>query len=218
MGGAAEGFVMPLGIDGVRSRMAELQSRLDSISSRPAEKSPTPPPPPMGGGLSFTDALDAAQNPLSGTIGPNGSLGGAIRPMGIDGLNIQPAHSERELRAMAAKIAKDKGLNPRVFEALIEQESGFDPLAQSSVGAKGLTQLMPPTAREVGVSDPFDPIQNMNGGATYLRKMIDQFDGDLPRALAAYNAGPGRVSRSNGIPRIPETQNYVKGIMGKIGQ
>lgn len=209
---------MPLGIDGVRSRMAELQSRLDSISTRPAEKSPTPPPPPMGGGLSFTDALDAAQNPLSGAIGPNGSLGGAIRPMGIDGLNLQPTASKDEIRAMITTAAGGQNLNPKLLEALVEQESGFNPLAESKVGAQGLTQLMPDTARGLGVSDPFDPAQNLNGGAKYLRQMLNQFDGDVPKALAAYNAGPGAVRRHHGIPPYAETQNYVRRIMGKIGQ
>jgi soluble lytic murein transglycosylase-like protein len=208
---------MALGIDGVRSRMAELQSRLDSLSPRRAESAPPPPPPGMGG-MSFTDALDVAQNPLSGTIGPNGSLGGAIRPMGIEGLDIQPAQSEGELRTMAAKIAAGHNLNPKVLEALVEQESGFNPLAESKVGAQGLTQLMPGTAREVGVDDPFDPVQNLNGGAKYLKKMLNQFDGDLPKALAAYNAGPGAVRKYGGIPPYSETQKYVKRIMGNLGQ
>lgn len=208
---------MPLGIDGVRSRMAELQSRLDSLSSRPADNTPPPPPPGMGG-MSFSDALDAAQNPLSGAIGPNGSLGGAVQPMGIEGLDLQPSRSEGDLRAMAAKIAAGHNLNPKVLEALVEQESGFDPLAESKVGAQGLTQLMPKTARSLGVSDPLDPVQNLNGGAKYLKQMLNQFDGDLPKALAAYNAGPGAVNKYHGIPPYAETQNYVKRIMGKLGQ
>lgn len=208
---------MALGIDGVRSRMAELQSRIDSLSPRPAENTP-PPPPPGIGGMSFSDALDAAQNPLSGSIGPNGSLGGMVKPMGIEGLDIQPAHSEGDLRAMASKIAAGHNLNPKVLEALVEQESGFDPLAESKVGAQGLTQLMPGTARGLGVTDPLDPEQNLNGGAKYLKQMLNRFDGDLPKALAAYNAGPGAVNKYGGIPPYKETQNYVKRIMGKLGQ
>ena len=83
------------------------------------------------------------------------------------------------------------------------------------MGARGLAQLMPGTARDLGV-DPDDPFANLEGGARYLREQIDRFDGDLERALAAYNAGPGRVIRAGGIPRIRETQHYVAAIMGRL--
>ena len=83
------------------------------------------------------------------------------------------------------------------------------------LGARGLAQLMPGTARYLGVN-PDDPMQNLEGGARYLREQLDRFDGDLEKALAAYNAGPGRVIRANGIPRIRETQNYVAAILGRL--
>ena len=82
-------------------------------------------------------------------------------------------------------------------------------------GARGLAQLMPGTARDLGV-DPNDPFANLEGGARYLREQLDRFDGDLEKALAAYNAGPGRVIRANGVPRIRETQLYVAAIMGRL--
>jgi soluble lytic murein transglycosylase-like protein len=85
----------------------------------------------------------------------------------------------------------------------------------SPVGARGLAQLMPGTARELGV-DADDPFANLEGGARYLREQLDRFDGDLEKALAAYNAGPGRVIDANGIPRIRETQVYVASIMGRL--
>lgn len=115
-------------------------------------------------------------------------------------------------RAEARRIAVENGVNPDLFERLIQAESSFNPAARSQVGAQGFSQLMPATAAELGV-DPSDPLQNLQGGARYLRQQIDRF-GNVPMALAAYNAGPTRVARAGGIPNIPETQDYVGKIMG----
>lgn len=106
-------------------------------------------------------------------------------------------------------------LSPSLIEALVWQESRWRPHAVSHAGARGLAQLMPGTARELGV-DPDDPMQNLEGGARYLRQQLDRFDGNLEKALAAYNAGPGRVIRAGGVPRIRETQKYVSAIMGRL--
>lgn len=104
-------------------------------------------------------------------------------------------------------------LDPALLDAVIGRESGFRPDAVSSAGAVGLMQLMPDTARELGVTDPFDPAQNVEGGAKYLRSLLDRYGGRLDLALAAYNAGPGAVDRFGGIPPYAETQRYVAGIM-----
>ena len=104
---------------------------------------------------------------------------------------------------------------PSLLEAVVWQESRWNPRAVSPVGAKGLAQLMPGTARDMGVN-PDDPLANLEGGARYLRLMLNMFGGDLEKALAAYNAGPARVAKANGIPRIRETQNYVSAIMGRL--
>ncbi|HSK98199.1 MAG TPA: lytic transglycosylase domain-containing protein, partial [Euzebyales bacterium] len=109
------------------------------------------------------------------------------------------------------RIARRNDLDPRLLTALVKQESGFRADAGSPAGAIGLTQLMPGTARELGV-DPYDPLANLEGGARYLRSQLDRF-GSVPLALAAYNAGPGRVAATGGIPRITETQNYVRNVM-----
>ena len=97
-----------------------------------------------------------------------------------------------------------------MLAGLVKQESGFNPNAVSPAGARGLTQLMPGTAAGLGVSNPLDPAQALEGGAKYLREQLDRFGGDVARALAAYNAGPGAVQRFGGIPPYAETQNYVR--------
>ena len=95
------------------------------------------------------------------------------------------------------------------------QESRWNPQAVSPKGAIGLAQLMPATARDLGVN-PADPVANLTGGARYLRYLLDTFDGDVEKALAAYNAGPGRVRSAGGVPAIAETRNYVASIVRRI--
>ena len=101
-------------------------------------------------------------------------------------------------------------LDAALIKAVIKVESDFDPSIVSHKGAQGLMQLMPETADEVGVNDPFDPSEAIYGGSYYLRKMLDSFDRNLDYALAAYNAGPGAVRKYGGIPPYEETQNYVR--------
>lgn len=117
-----------------------------------------------------------------------------------------------DYREAARMIAEEEGIDPDLFLRLVSAESSFRPDVQSAAGAYGLTQLMPGTAAELGV-DPTDPIQNLRGGARYLRQQLDRFE-DPALALAAYNAGPGNVSRYGGIPPFQETQNYVARILG----
>jgi soluble lytic murein transglycosylase-like protein len=117
-----------------------------------------------------------------------------------------------DYRETARMIAIEEGIDPDLFLRLVGAESSFNPDAVSSKGATGLAQLMPGTAAELGV-DPTDPIQNLRGGARYLRQQLDEF-GDPVLALAAYNAGPGNVRKYGGVPPFAETQNYVSKIMG----
>ena len=129
----------------------------------------------------------------------------AMHAAGVPGLYAAKVH----------ELARRFDLSPALIEALVWQESRWRADAVSPVGARGLAQLMPGTARELGV-DPGDPFANLEGGARYLREQLDRFDGDLEKALAAYNAGPGRVERANGIPNIRETKTYVAAIMGRL--
>jgi len=118
------------------------------------------------------------------------------------------------LETLIQKYASRYGVDPSLVRAVMRNESGFNPNAVSPKGAQGLMQLMPGTAALMGVSNPFDPEQNIAGGVGYLRHCLDCFDHNVPLAVAAYNAGPGRVSRSQGVPAIPETQAFVKNVMG----
>lgn len=108
--------------------------------------------------------------------------------------------------------ARQQGLNHKLVQAVVQVESGYNPEAVSSKGAMGLMQLMPGTARMLGVSDAFDPQQNIRGGTLYLRQMLERF-GDLKLALAAYNAGPGAVERHEGVPPYRETQRYITKVL-----
>ncbi len=116
--------------------------------------------------------------------------------------------------AAIAQAAERYGIEPALLHGLIQQESGFDPAARSSSGALGLTQLMPGTASSLGVSDPLDPQQSIEGGARYLSEMLSRFGGNTADALAAYNAGPGAVSQYGGVPPYAETQAYVSKVLG----
>jgi len=111
------------------------------------------------------------------------------------------------------KAAVKYNLPPQLITAVIRAESNFKVSAVSSAGAQGLMQLMPTTAKELGVKNPFDIEQNINGGTKYLRKMLDRFGGSIRKALAAYNAGPGTAMKYNGRVPYPETRQYVKRVL-----
>ena len=129
--------------------------------------------------------------------------------------DVGPAPVPPQYVAALNQAAASANVSPSLLSALVWQESRWNPQALSPKGAMGFTQLMPGTARDLGVN-PADPIANLNGGARYLRYLLDQFDGNVEKALAAYNAGPGRVRSAGGIPAIAETQNYVSSIVRRI--
>lgn len=124
--------------------------------------------------------------------------------------------AEVELTPMIDAAAQTHSVQPKVLRAVIEQESGFRPCAVSRKGAQGLMQLMPETAGQLGVEDAFDPKQNIEGGARYLKELLDKYKGDLSLALGAYNAGPSTVDQAGKIPDIPETRDYVAAILKKL--
>ena len=125
--------------------------------------------------------------------------------------------NDPQLAALIERAARDTALSPGLLHAVISVESGFDPRAVSVKGAKGLMQLMPATAGALGVSDPFDPDQNVTAGATHLRSLLDRFDNRLELALAAYNAGADAVVKAGyRIPPYAETRAYVPKVLARL--
>lgn len=182
---------------------------------------------------------DAFNRAFGGSLQAGGAPNAGVSPMGALPSMENRVYSENEFNPIDAQVATqdeladgvpapkqyasligkaavDNDLPPELLAAQIKQESGFNPMAVSHVGAAGISQFMPGTAKEMGVSDPFNPQQAIPAGARYLRQNIDRFGGSVPLGLAAYNAGPGRVQQSGGdISRLPtETQNYVQNITG----
>lgn len=124
----------------------------------------------------------------------------------------------RDFAAIIKQESARHGVRPELVRAVVQVESAFDPRARSAKGAMGLMQLMPGTAAELQVDDPFDPRQNIRGGVTYLRRLLDRYDGNEELALAAYNAGPGTVSRhGNQVPPFAETRNYLAKVRSSAG-
>lgn len=135
--------------------------------------------------------------------------------IGADSYSALPEGFEGYIDTTTAEIAAHYNIemSPNLVKSVIKQESGFDPNAKSAVGAEGLMQLMPGTARDMGVFNSWNPYQNVKGGIKYLAQMLSRFDGNVQKALAAYNAGPEAVAKYKGVPPYNETKNYVSSIM-----
>lgn len=189
------------GYEGVMSRMQEIESKLRSVTGE--QNAPG----------SFDNALGSAAS-MAGKIG-NVNGFAPLSPTSEQLVRVSPENDKAQLRALAGSIAGEHGLDPVLFESLVNAESGFNPNATSSKGALGLTQLMPNTARGLNITDPMDPEQNLRGGARYLAGLMKRYGGREELALAAYNAGPGNVDKYRGVPPFPETVAYVRRIMGR---
>lgn len=200
----------------VLSRIDEIRSRMESISSSFVPKRP------VGGergaeASSFEEevrgALERRSRASRGASGP--AIGRADGPSAR--VFSLPRPRSREipggLRELVEREARSQGLDPALAMAVVEAESSWRVDAVSPKGAMGLMQLMPGTARMLGVDDPFDPEQNVWGGVRYLKMMVDRYGGRLDLALAAYNAGPGAVDRYGGIPPYEETRSYVEKVL-----
>lgn len=189
-----------LGPEGVQRRMAEIRARLEeAFPRRFAAENAAVAPRPLSG-----------QPPLSGAFG---SQGFAPFDPNSAGLSLQPARAPDHLQPLIGQAAGEAGIEPSLLDALVAVESAYDPAARSRAGALGLTQLMPDTAKALGVANPFDPLDNLRGGARYLAQMLSRFGGDLRLALAGYNAGPNAVDRFSGVPPYGETQAFVERVL-----
>ena len=192
-----------MSIEAVISRVSQLQAMLATGSPQPAPTTATP------SSTSFSTAL---QNATAATPAASSSLAtgtpAATTASAMSTSSALPAGTPYAAEITAAATAN--GVDPALLAGLVKQESGFNPNAGSGAGARGLTQLMPSTAAGLGVSNVLDPAQSLNGGAKYLKQQLDTFGGDVTKALAAYNAGPGAVQRFGGVPPYAETQNYVR--------
>ena len=179
----------------VTQRIAEITGQIDQPAAAPAGASP--------GSFSslVSAALDAGDPVATASQQESASQVPAIVP---------PPQIERLVTANAGAW----GVDPALVKAIIANESGFDANATSRTGAQGLMQLEPSTAAELGVSNAYDPAQNVWGGTRYIRGLLDRFHGDVRLAVAAYNAGPQAVEKYNGVPPYAETQSYVQNVLG----
>jgi soluble lytic murein transglycosylase-like protein len=208
------------GPDAIRSRMEEIQSRLATVFPK---------------GNEFQKALDKQVEGVApielrpedpeadgvltiSQIAKNLEMAGPITSQGTFLNKGLSAQQKLQVQALISKVAVEQGIDERLLKAVVQAESDFNPDEVSHTGAMGLMQLMPDTARELGVVDPFNPYQNLTGGSKYLKQMLTRFNGDTSLALAAYNAGPGAVKRAGGIPNIAETKNYVSKILGNLNR
>jgi len=191
-----------LGVIGLCAMPAhgQIVSYLDSSGKRVFVNA-DPPPPARHGRPSLVKAA----------VGPNGEVRTTQPQSEASAQDAAAIQANRDkIEKMVHEVAERYHVDPALIRAVVETESHWNAAAVSRRGALGLMQLVPETAHRMGVNDVFDPKQNLDGGVHYLRTLLERYNGDLDRALAAYNAGPGAVDRAGGIPRYRETRAYVQ--------
>lgn len=202
-------------ISAIQMRMQEIQSKFGSSSMNSRSSLSVN---RMGG--SQTAGMTQATTPTSGLTFDQilaskisePRQGSSKTPTNVKNYSLSTNASDYD--SMVNEAAMKYGVDSKFIKCIIQQESGFKPNATSWCGAMGMMQLMPGTAKSLGVKNAYDPKENIMGGVKYIKQQLDRFGGDREKALAAYNAGPGAVQKFGGIPPYRETQKYVKNIMG----
>lgn len=205
-----QGYINEGGKEAAIKRAKQLQSHALSLEKqinpeKTAEKT------------TFADMLKASRGGISAFRLQNDKkttpAASVSKTSATNSISLGENPSRVQLLNMISKISKKYGVDEKLVQAVIKQESGFNPKAVSHCGAQGLMQLMPATAKGLGVKDPLNPIQNVDGGVRHLKGLLARYNGNLILALAAYNAGGGNVDKYGGVPPFKETQNYVRSIL-----
>lgn len=205
-----QGYIDQGGKDAAMQRVVAIKTHVADIARQVN-------PEQAAGKQTFAEILKAGDSGKFRTDGKNFlSLTGAVNAVSqvkdsvVENV-INPSKSQ--ILNIISKVSQKYGVDEKLVQAVIRQESGFNPKATSHCGAMGLMQLMPATAKGLGVKDAYNPIQNVEGGVKHLKGLLARYNGNLVLALAAYNAGGGNVDKYGGVPPFKETQNYVKNIL-----
>jgi len=191
----------------IASDLGALEQRLTQITGSPVSLPGLPDDQDQNASFaSMVQAELAAANAQPGA--PGAEAGAAIGAIDAPAM-VPPA----QIDALVNSNATTMQVDPALVKAIIANESGFNANATSKVGAQGLMQLMPETAAGLGVTNSYDPAQNVMGGTKYIKGLLDRFNGDVKLAVAAYNAGPNAVEKYGGVPPYAETQNYVQNVL-----
>ena len=188
----------------------DIQTDLAAVAQRIGQITGAPPDFP---GMASGDSNASFSSLVQAALAAQNADAAAQPPVLASSPDAPAMVAPEQIDKLVSANAATQGVDPALIKAIIANESGFNANATSNVGAQGLMQLMPGTASGLGVTNAYDPAQNVWGGTKYIKGLLERFNGDTKRAVAAYNAGPGAVEKYDGVPPYPETQNYVQNVL-----